>query len=72
MAVYGPALEDFKSPFLAELVCVCRQNPLPTFIGGDFNIMRNNKVKKIIIYLTIDGLFYLMQSLTALMLGKLT
>lgn len=35
MAVYDPAQEDFKSPFLAELVCACQQNPLPTLIGGD-------------------------------------
>jgi hypothetical protein len=45
MAVYGPAQDDFKTAFLSKLVCTCQQNPLPTLIGGDFNIMRNNKEK---------------------------
>ena len=45
MAVCGPAQNDFKSAFLSELVCTCQQNPLPTLIGGDFNIMRHNKQK---------------------------
>ena len=40
MAVYGPAQDDFKPAFLAELVRTCQQNPLPTLIGGDFNITR--------------------------------
>ncbi|KAJ1265191.1 hypothetical protein BS78_08G060300, partial [Paspalum vaginatum] len=44
-AVYGPAPEEFKSPFLSELVRAWQQNPLPTFIGGDFNIMRSSKEK---------------------------
>lgn len=26
--------------FLTELVRACRHNPLPTLIGGDFNILR--------------------------------
>ncbi len=34
MAVYGPAQDDFKSSFLAELVCMCQHNHLPTLIGG--------------------------------------
>ena len=45
MAVYGPAQDDFKPAFLAELVRTCQQNPLPTLIGGDFNIMRHSKEK---------------------------
>ena len=45
MAVYGPTHDEFKSAFLAELVRKCQQNPLPTLIGGDFNIMRHNKEK---------------------------
>jgi len=45
MAVYGPAQEEFKTPFLTELVRACQQNPLPTLIGGDFNIMRNSREK---------------------------
>ena len=43
--VYGPAQDDFKSAFLAELVRACQQNPLPTLIGGDFNILRSSKDK---------------------------
>ena len=43
MAVYGLAQDDFKPAFLAELVRTCQQNPLPTLIGGDFNIMRHSK-----------------------------
>jgi len=45
MAVYGPAQDDFKPAFLAELVRTCQQNPVPTLIGGDFNIMRHSKEK---------------------------
>ena len=45
MAVYGPTQDDFKSAFLAELVRACQQNPLPTLIGGDFNILRSSKDK---------------------------
>jgi hypothetical protein len=45
MAVYGPAQDNFKTAFLSKLVRTCQQNPLPTLIGGDFNIMRNSKVK---------------------------
>ena len=45
MAVYGPAQDEFKSVFLSELVRTCQQNPLPTLIGGDFNIMRHSKEK---------------------------
>ena len=45
MAVYGPAQEEFKTHFLIELVRACQQNPLPTLIGGDFNIMRNSREK---------------------------
>ncbi|WVZ75253.1 hypothetical protein U9M48_023327 [Paspalum notatum var. saurae] len=45
MAVYGPAQDDFKTAFLAELVRTCQNNFLPTIIGGDFNIMRSRKEK---------------------------
>ena len=45
MAVYGPTQDDFKSAFLAELVRTYQQNPLPTLIGGDFNILRSSKDK---------------------------
>ena len=45
MAVYGPAQDEFKLAFLLELIRTCQQNPLPTLIGGDFNIMRHSKEK---------------------------
>lgn len=45
MAVYGPAQDEFKSAFLAELVRACQHNPLPSLIGGDFNILRNSREK---------------------------
>jgi len=45
MAVYRPAQDDFKPAFIAELVRTCQQNPVPTLIGGDFNIMRHSKEK---------------------------
>src|SRR5438132_10741709 len=45
MAVYGPAQDEFKYAFLKELVRACQHNPLPTLIGGDFNIMRSSKEK---------------------------
>jgi hypothetical protein len=45
MGVYGPAQDDFKTTFLSELVWTYQQNPLPILIGGDYNIMRNNKEK---------------------------
>ena len=47
MAVYGPAQDDFKSAFLSELIRTCQQNPWPTLIGGDFNIMRHSREKNI-------------------------
>ena len=45
MAVYGPTQDDFISAFLSELIHTCQQNPLPTLIGGDCNIMRYSKEK---------------------------
>jgi exonuclease III len=45
MAVYGPAQDDFKSSFSAELVHACQHNHLPTLVGGDFNILRHSGEK---------------------------
>src|SRR6266508_3833486 len=45
MAVYGPAQDDFKTAFLAELVRTCQENLLPPLIGGDFNVMRHSTEK---------------------------
>jgi len=71
MAVYGPAQEEFKYPFLAELVCSCQHNPYPILIGGDFNILRNSN-EKTTIDTTTDGLSYAMLPLKVLILGKYT
>ena len=45
IGLYGPAKDDFKLAFLSELICTCQQNPMPTLIGGDFNIMTHSKEK---------------------------
>ena len=45
MALYGMAQDDFKSVFLAKLVRACLENPLPTLLGRDFNVMCNNREK---------------------------
>src|SRR6266540_5971717 len=45
MAVYGPAQDDFKTAFLAELVRTCQHNSWPTLLGWDFNMMRYSKEK---------------------------
>ena len=45
MAIYGLAQDEFKTAFLSEMVRTCQQNPLPTLIGGDFNIMRHSGEK---------------------------
>ena len=45
IGLYGPAKDDFKLSFLSELICTCQQNPMPTLIGGDFNIMIHSKEK---------------------------
>jgi hypothetical protein len=40
VVVYGPAQEDQKANFLAEMVNMCSREALPILIGGDFNILR--------------------------------
>jgi exonuclease III/ubiquitin len=44
-AVYGPAQDDLKSAFLAEMASACGTEPHPFIIGGDFNIMRRPEDK---------------------------
>jgi hypothetical protein len=39
-AVYGPAQDDKKESFLAEMVNMCSHETLPLMISGDFNIIR--------------------------------
>jgi exonuclease III len=48
--VYGPAHEDRRDVFLAELAETCAKIKNPTLIGGDFNILRfsNEKNKKFV------------------------
>lgn len=36
---------DFKSIFWDEFVGAYQENPLPTLIGGDFNILHNSSEK---------------------------
>ena len=46
--VYGPAQDEFKDSFLAELSSFCFKAKYPVLIGGDFNILRfsSDKNKK--------------------------
>jgi hypothetical protein len=41
VVVYGPAQDDQKQLFLAELVNMCSREALPILVGGDFNILRS-------------------------------
>ena len=43
--VYGPAQNENKDKFLAELVNMCSRETLPILIGGDFNILRSPNEK---------------------------
>ena len=45
VVVYGAAQNDHKGEFLAELVRMCDNEPLPLLVGGDFNIMRRQSDK---------------------------
>jgi hypothetical protein len=44
-SVYGPAQNQNKNAFLAELANTCYKESLPYMIGGDFNIMRSPEDK---------------------------
>jgi len=61
VAVYGAAQDEHKPDFLAELVRICEDDPLPMLVGGDFNIIRW-KEEKIMIILMLDGRLFLMRS----------
>jgi hypothetical protein len=54
VAVYGPAQEDQRESFLAEMVNMCSHETLLIMIGGDFNIMRSSEEKTMIDSI-IDG-----------------
>lgn len=45
IAVYGPAQHDKSTEFLEELSRKCEINTLPLLIGGDFNLIREEKDK---------------------------
>jgi hypothetical protein len=48
VALYGPAQDDQKEKFLAEMVNMCSHENLPIMIGGAFNIMRSSEEKTMI------------------------
>jgi hypothetical protein len=54
VVVYGPAQDDQKEKFLAELVHMCSHETLPLQMGGDFNILRHS-AEKTMIDSMIDG-----------------
>jgi hypothetical protein len=43
VVVYGPAQDDQKANFLAEMVNMCSQEVLPILIGDNFNILHSKK-----------------------------
>jgi hypothetical protein len=45
VAVYGAAQDEQKPDFLAELVRICEDEPLPLLVGEDFNIVRRKEEK---------------------------
>jgi exonuclease III len=45
IAIYGPAQEEVKYSFLQELTQACNTETSPILIGGDFNIIRNQREK---------------------------
>jgi hypothetical protein len=45
VAVYGAAQDEQKPDFLAELVRICEDEPLPLLVGRDFNIVRRKEEK---------------------------
>jgi hypothetical protein len=46
VVVYGPAQNEYKKSFLAELVNMCSHENFPLVIGGDYNILRHPSEKK--------------------------
>jgi hypothetical protein len=61
--VYGPANEDGRDSFLAELAETCARSRIPTLIGEDFNIL-SSAVRRTKISLVIDSLICLIGSST--------
>jgi hypothetical protein len=46
VAMYGAAQPEFEESFLTELVQSCSNEKLPLCIGGDFNIIRNDRFEE--------------------------
>jgi hypothetical protein len=61
VVVYGPAQDEFKESFLAELVNMCSHERLLLLVGGDYNILRNSS-EKIMTITMLYGLSCLMLS----------
>jgi hypothetical protein len=40
VVVYGAAQEEYKAPFLRELVNMVKDNPCPILTCGDFDLLR--------------------------------
>jgi hypothetical protein len=45
LTIYGPAHDEFKNCFLAEIASFCHLIDCPYIIGGDFNILRHSGEK---------------------------
>jgi hypothetical protein len=45
VVIYGPAYEENKKEFIDELHCIMGVWDGPTMLGGDFNIVRNQREK---------------------------
>jgi hypothetical protein len=43
LSIYGPAQHDQSDDFILELSSFCANEVLPILMGGDFNLIRNNK-----------------------------
>jgi hypothetical protein len=43
LSIYGPAQHDRSDDFILELSSFCANKVLPILMGGDFNLVRNNK-----------------------------
>lgn len=61
MAVYGAAQPELKEQFLTELAQTCGKESYPLLVGGTL-ISLDHPKKRIIILLTLVGLFFLMRS----------
>jgi hypothetical protein len=70
-SIYGPAQSQNKCMFLAELTNTSSKENLPFLIGGDLILCENQRTKAVVI-LILNGLPFLMLSLSPFILGKLS